>query len=628
MPFKSDEYTLKSYQEEASQFSSDNKKTLLALPTGSGKTLTAAHAIYTTFKKDFTIFWVTEKVAIPDTYEAMLQFFDAGDFIPWNTSGYNFTEREEIYLEVLDGSVNAMIMTYALLRNDREYLLPIIQNLKSQGRKVILVLDEASQIKNPNSINFLVAQKLSKLADMTIALTATPISSKLSDIHSIVKSFGLKSYMTDSEFENTFTINQLATTGFLFKIRGTKLRVDSDQDPLPNRVYKAGRAYFKIPWKIPLGIWIDKLVLKGVRVKEVGSSGSVRLASAKPLKPGLHVHTLEALLNFGTVSSHGEAHLYVPITRRTDGYDVNFRSIPFEVHYTSHISKTKKKMDCVISFRYTIEGTVLGYKNLASYKDSVSNVLYSMSKSMVGDIPNSVLVSRYYETDDYTRKAVATVYAESIMQTSVARITIASSNPSLILEDDKDYVNSKLKLLLADLETEVSNEPILIFSPYVKTLNFLYEVISKKHKVSIYHGQLNDKVKLENKNDFRSGRTNILLMSTAASKGVNLQNARSVFFYDYPFTAENFQQISGRISRLGSKHKKLLVYSYLSESSSAIENCLYNSVQAQMNFIDKVDSNLVDKDLIDRDIKDFLDPEDSNQYLLTRLGLSKSYYCK
>lgn len=117
-----------------------------------------------------------------------------------------------------------------------------------------------------------------------------------------------------------------------------------------------------------------------------------------------------------------------------------------------------------------------------------------------------------------------------------------------------------------------------------------------------------------------------MLTNLSASKGVDLQIAGAVFFYDYPFTYGDMNQLFGRISRVGSKFNSLLVHMYLSESELAIENCMYKSIIMQMNFASKVDNHLVDFDLLDSDIVGDLDPEDADKYLMSSLGFSKSYY--
>ena len=627
MGFKGNKYKLKSYQERACSFTKKYKKVLLALPTGSGKTLSSTFSINDTLGSGFRVLFFTETVAIDDIIESMETFFTKGTFKPVSTIGCNFAIRENLYSDFVSGEdINSIISTYAIMRNDQAYLSTLIKYFKSQGIKVALVIDEATQVKNEESLNHKVAKSLGAYCDLVIALTATPISSKLNDIDNIIRCLNTKNYISKEQFRNRFEINTFDMEGFLFKVTGADVYINSDDSPVPDKVVKKGRAYFKIPWKVSKILEPKKIIIHTKKPQ------SHLLNSVEVFLPSLtnrdrdFTGDITPTIKYDKVTN--KLILYTPIVKCVNDSSVRYRTVGFSIIYYNHKSKKEQEINYVYSFSYDIGGNLIGYKNLNEYKEITKEVLFTLGKDEVGEIPPYVLMRRHFHNDSYTKKAVCNVYENSKGgTTSVARIMIATSAPSYILED-KLTINNKAKTLIEDLKSELSNEPIIIYSSLVSVLKYLSEVLESKNiEHCIYHGQLSNEEKTRNKNLFKSGKSKIILASSAAAKGVNLQIAKTVIFYDGgTYTAEFFQQVAGRVGRLGSLHKSLNIIAYQAESEEAIENCLYRNVMGQMNFILKVDSNLVDVNLIDKSITDLIDPEDSDKYILNRLGHSKRYY--
>jgi superfamily II DNA or RNA helicase len=626
--FRKSEYSLMPYQEEAHQFISKNLRVLVTLPAGSGKTLLSLYSVDTLFPEKRRILFVTETVVIDDIFECIEKFFFDETFFPICTIGYGPDSRQEMYQQYISGELDLIITTYATIRNDFKYFLTLFKHFRNNGISSIFVIDEASAVRNEDSQNHQCCTALGKAADLVIALTATPIATKLGDIDNVIRCVTPSNYMTRDEFRSKFEINLLDTDGFLFKASNTKLYVNSEEDETPARVVIKGQAYFRVPWKFGVGAIISKLVIHTPRkISYTNFNQAIKIPPLRPIDFSTYSIDISPSVKFATVTEKGVGYLMVPITRAMKGGPTRFRSINLTLTVKLP-GEREREIDTVISYSYEISGTIVGYKNLSKYREMTRDVLFSLAK--VGYYPPTNVIKRYYTTDKKTKQAVASVYEDAEkrnLPASVARIITASSAPGLFLEDTK-YINNKTKTLIDDLKSEISNAPILVFSPYVNVLEYLSKVlVSVGIEHTMYHGQLSDEEKSSNKKAFKSGRSNILLMSLAAAKGVNLQRARTLCLFDHPFTSENFTQLAGRISRLGSLHKDLLVHSYQSESGDAIENCLYYSIMLQLNFIMTVEPDFVDKDLVDSEVVGSLNPEDADKYMLTRLGYSKSYYC-
>jgi superfamily II DNA/RNA helicase len=85
--------------------------------------------------------------------------------------------------------------------------------------------------------------------------------------------------------------------------------------------------------------------------------------------------------------------------------------------------------------------------------------------------------------------------------------------------------------------------------------------------VAEYHGGHDLATNDRAKQDFLGGRTEILLASDAASKGLNLPNASYVFEYESALTFATRTQRINRIHRLGSAKKIVTCYTLIAEET-------------------------------------------------------------
>lgn len=182
--FLKSEIELFPHQIEAIKFLSKSKKGLVALPTGSGKTLTSIVYAFELLKRGIInkIIWVTIpsiSYQIEETFNEFIQ----DNFIKNNVTFIDLVsksknQRHQIYRK-LDG-YNFIVINYEKLRTDIDYFLPYLND------ELLVILDEVQKAKNPNSQIGKATILLTKNAKRLLALTATPVMRDLWDIVNIL----------------------------------------------------------------------------------------------------------------------------------------------------------------------------------------------------------------------------------------------------------------------------------------------------------------------------------------------------------------------------------------------------------------------------------------------------------
>ncbi len=100
------------------------------------------------------------------------------------------------------------------------------------------------------------------------------------------------------------------------------------------------------------------------------------------------------------------------------------------------------------------------------------------------------------------------------------------------------------------------SQKLVIFTEHKDTLNYLHDrittLIGRAEAVTVIHGSLNRRDRLEAQEAFRNDpEVRILLATDAAGEGINLQRAHLMVNYDLPWNPNRLEQRFGRIHRIG-----------------------------------------------------------------------------
>ena len=108
--------------------------------------------------------------------------------------------------------------------------------------------------------------------------------------------------------------------------------------------------------------------------------------------------------------------------------------------------------------------------------------------------------------------------------------------------------------VLYDLYNSISINQCII---YVNTKNTLINLVDrlneKDYPISFIHGELSSEQRKENLNNFKNGKTRILLSTDLLSRGIDIQQLSLVINFDIPKNKETYIHRIGRSGRYGRK---------------------------------------------------------------------------
>jgi SNF2 family DNA or RNA helicase len=245
--------------------------------------------------------------------------------------------------------------------------------------------------------------------------------------------------------------------------------------------------------------------------------------------------------------------------------------------------------------------TVEGYKNLADFATRVSHLFLSPPESdMDLERPAVQTVSRreimsplhkriytdaergfFLENCESDELAANSALAHAQIAASTPEHFIDKSLPAEV-EDLSDIFhvdldarpeykatqekNTKLSMLKDLLDTELEEDPVIIYSPFSTSILHLALAL-KSYNPAIIVGATPQKERDQARKDFQDGKTDIILITDAGGEALNLQRAKHVIFYSLPWTPGQYIQVAGRARRFGSEHQYLGVWHLLMKDS-------------------------------------------------------------
>ena len=128
-----------------------------------------------------------------------------------------------------------------------------------------------------------------------------------------------------------------------------------------------------------------------------------------------------------------------------------------------------------------------------------------------------------------------------------------------IIDSEQEIKVKALREALDQLNTEHSNEKILIFTEYFDTLDYLKKKVTDwGYSVSVIHGKMPHEKRIEAQEEFKEN-TQILIATEAAGEGINLQFCHLMINYDLPWNPNRLEQRMGRIHRYGQQREVYVI---------------------------------------------------------------------
>ena len=118
------------------------------------------------------------------------------------------------------------------------------------------------------------------------------------------------------------------------------------------------------------------------------------------------------------------------------------------------------------------------------------------------------------------------------------------------------------------------NDKVLIFALYKKEAARVERNLRYNgYKVSAIHGDLTQQQRTNALNDFKSGKTNLLLATDVAARGLDIPNVKTVINLTFPLTVEDYVHRIGRTGRAGQTG---IAHTLFTEESKHLAGALVN----------------------------------------------------
>lgn len=99
-----------------------------------------------------------------------------------------------------------------------------------------------------------------------------------------------------------------------------------------------------------------------------------------------------------------------------------------------------------------------------------------------------------------------------------------------------------------------TGKPAIVFSASKRDVHMLRDHFEGRgHRVAVITGDVSSRDRDKIRKDYKAGRYDLLIATSAAEEGLNVQAAKAVHHYDVPLTAKSHAQRSGRAYRQGQK---------------------------------------------------------------------------
>jgi superfamily II DNA/RNA helicase len=118
---------------------------------------------------------------------------------------------------------------------------------------------------------------------------------------------------------------------------------------------------------------------------------------------------------------------------------------------------------------------------------------------------------------------------------------------------DVEIEDYKFDVLL-DLYNIISTTQTIIFSNTIRKVEWLEKELKNKHfPITVIHGKMTQTERNNIVNEFREGKTRILLTTDLLARGIDIPQVNLVINYDIPINKETYIHRIGRCGRFGKK---------------------------------------------------------------------------
>lgn len=568
--YHSNFFSYYSFQPEAVQFLINRKHALLALPTGTGKTLVSisSYAYLKEQNPNLQLIFITDKSVVQQADRSVQDYtLLRSQYIYGDTK----KQRNITYKEFKNKELDVLILNYAMLRTDVEEFEEIFETVGAEN--IMLICDEANALARLDSKIHLIVKNIAQYIPYCYFLTATVSKGKLEDYYNLIYCMHEDKHTPD-EFRDLFGEYSISISAVL----------KDNSKTVGYGFTQYAQDYIYVRFSIK-DYDPDNLI--------VDNESEYRYIKYKVL-------TLKL---------------------KRDKWDEQRTSVAI-------IRLFNKKTKQHIVLHATIRGMykMTGYKNLGLFLQEYGDLVYSKAKKELA--PNLPAFTKIYinvEEDKTTHTAISELYKMLDYEPNHSQLNVALTLPEYVDEKYKGHSNNKIQALLDILKNKLDeDEKTIIYHSSKKVINFAYAILTAEgYKCSRITGDI-VKEREEQKELFKT-ENQIMLITDAGGVGVDsLQVSGNIIFLGMPITGGQYAQICGRISRINTEKTKLTLYHILTDNSYDTDRFI--SVMSQINLMYFLDKNSIDDGLLDPHVKTRQSEQEADVYIKQQIWSRRGQY--
>lgn len=273
---------------------------------------------------------------------------------------------------------------------------------------------------------------------------------------------------------------------------------------------------------------------------------------------------------------------------------------------------------------------VRGFKNVALFKEKIDPYCIILKKSDISaSLPPFRIQKRFLEHSPEQLTLLKDIYSgvlaltpegidyqnidniesqkflESLTEVGYVKRTLIS--PEIVAPERFTELSPKTEEILRMLEEEFVDEKVVIYTPSKKYLRLLMKTIKENKETPDFYkkpleisGDIPADVRYQYVQDFSNTNIhNLLIIDDAGNSAINLQASSVLIITSLPDSWGNLIQLVGRLSRIGSAHKSLLLIFLLHEDSQDFDE--YCILQRQGMLFQAIHGD-VEKGLLDTSV--------------------------
>lgn len=221
---------------------------------------------------------------------------------------------------------------------------------------------------------------------------------------------------------------------------------------------------------------------------------------------------------------------------------------------------------------------IVGYRNLDKFREQIEPYFYGRLQDdpeVEQELPELLTKDLEIELSIEQSKKVVEVM-DRLVEMPDGSIQQLELLPSLIraqqmVNDPKllgfDIDSAKTDVLVEMLQNSLSGERVIVYSKLRQVIDIVGERLKKEKipyvRITGLEKEIERNLSQEKFMSDGPDRCNVVLMTRAGLKGLNLQKGGHLIWYDLPWSYGHYRQGCGRIKRTGSIHKAVASYRFL-----------------------------------------------------------------